>query len=42
MCNTGSYDGSALDASASRRYLQDFIDRVKREAGRRGVETESQ
>jgi two-component system cell cycle response regulator len=41
MCNTGSYDGSALEATASRRYLQDFIDRVKREAGKRGLETES-
>jgi diguanylate cyclase (GGDEF)-like protein len=41
MCNTGDDDGSALEASASRRYLQDFIDRVKREAGKRGVETES-
>jgi diguanylate cyclase (GGDEF)-like protein len=40
MCNGGDYDGSALEASASRRYLQDFIDRVKREAGRRGMETE--
>ncbi len=30
-----------MEVSASRRYLQDFIDRVKREAGRRGVETES-
>ena len=41
MCNTGNYDGSTLEATASRRYLQDFIDRVKREAGKRGVETES-
>jgi hypothetical protein len=41
MCNTGNYDGSSLEATASRRYLQDFIDRVKREAGKRGVESES-
>ena len=39
-CSSGGYDGSALEASASRRYLQEFIDRVKREAGKRGVETE--
>jgi diguanylate cyclase (GGDEF)-like protein len=41
MCNAGDHDGSALEASASRRYLQEFIDRVKREAARRGAETES-
>jgi diguanylate cyclase (GGDEF)-like protein len=41
VCSTGSYDGSMLEVTASRRYLQDFIDRVKREAGKRGVETES-
>jgi diguanylate cyclase (GGDEF)-like protein len=41
VCSTGSYDGSMLEISASRRYLQDFIDRVKREAGKRGIETES-
>jgi diguanylate cyclase (GGDEF)-like protein len=41
MCNTGEHDGASLEVTASRRYLQDFIDRVKREAGRRGVETES-
>jgi diguanylate cyclase (GGDEF)-like protein len=41
VCSTGTYDGSMLEISASRRYLQDFIDRVKREAGKRGVETES-
>jgi len=41
MCNTGDMEGSLLEATASRRYLQEFIDRVKREAGKRGVETES-
>jgi diguanylate cyclase (GGDEF)-like protein len=41
VCSTGNYDGSMLEVTASRRYLQDFIDRVKREAGKRGVETES-
>jgi predicted signal transduction protein with EAL and GGDEF domain len=41
MCNAGNYDGVTLEATASRRYLQDFIDRVKREAGKRGIETET-
>jgi diguanylate cyclase (GGDEF)-like protein len=41
VCSTGTYDGSMLEITASRRYLQDFIDRVKREAGKRGIETES-
>lgn len=41
VCSTGSYDGSMVEITASRRYLQDFIERVKREAGKRGVETES-
>ena len=39
--STGTYDGSMLEVTASRRYLQDFIERVKREAGKRGIETES-
>ncbi|HEY6458113.1 MAG TPA: diguanylate cyclase [Steroidobacteraceae bacterium] len=42
FCSTGSTDGSMLEITASRRYLQDFIDRVKRESGKRGVETEPQ
>jgi diguanylate cyclase (GGDEF)-like protein len=42
VCSTGSTEGTMLEVTASRRYLQDFIDRVKREAGKRGVETESQ
>jgi len=41
ICSTGSSDGSMMEVTASRRYLQDFIDRVKREAGKREVETES-
>jgi diguanylate cyclase (GGDEF)-like protein len=41
VCSTGNYDGAMLEVSASRRYLQDFIDRVKREAGKRGIETET-
>jgi diguanylate cyclase (GGDEF)-like protein len=41
ICSTGSTDGSMVEVTASRRYLQHFIDRVKREAGKRGVETES-
>jgi len=41
ICSTGSTDGTMLEVTASRRYLQDFIDRVKREAGKRGLETES-
>jgi predicted signal transduction protein with EAL and GGDEF domain len=41
FCSTGSADGSLLEVTASRRYLQDFIDRVKRESGKRGIETES-
>ncbi len=41
MCSTGDEDGSALEVTASRRYLQEFIDRVKRESGKRGVEAES-
>jgi diguanylate cyclase (GGDEF)-like protein len=41
VCSTGSYDGSMVEITASRRYLQDFIERVKREAGKRGIETES-
>jgi diguanylate cyclase (GGDEF)-like protein len=40
VCSTGSADGAMLEVTASRRYLQDFIDRVKRESGKRGVETE--
>ena len=40
VCSTGSIDGSMLEVTASRRYLQDFIERVKREAGKRDVETE--
>jgi diguanylate cyclase (GGDEF)-like protein len=39
MCSGASWDGPLLEATASRRYLQDFIDRVKREAGKR-VESE--
>jgi diguanylate cyclase (GGDEF)-like protein len=39
--SSGSIGGSMLEVTASRRYLQDFIDRVKREAGKRGVESES-
>jgi diguanylate cyclase (GGDEF)-like protein len=41
ICSTGSADGSMLEITASRRYLHDFIDRVKREGGKRGLETES-
>jgi diguanylate cyclase (GGDEF)-like protein len=41
VCSTGNLDGSMLEVSASRRYLQDFIDRVKRESGKRGIETET-
>jgi diguanylate cyclase (GGDEF)-like protein len=41
VCSTGTYDGSMVEITASRRYLQDFIERVKREAGKRGVETEN-
>jgi diguanylate cyclase (GGDEF)-like protein len=40
VCSTGSSGGSMLEVTASRRYLQEFIDRVKRESGKRGVETE--
>jgi two-component system cell cycle response regulator len=40
VCSTGSADGAMLEVTASRRSLQDFIDRVKRESGKRGVETE--
>jgi diguanylate cyclase (GGDEF)-like protein len=39
MCSGSSWDGPLLEATASRRYLHDFIDRVKREAGKR-VESE--
>ena len=39
--STGTEDGSMLEVTASRRYLQDFIERVKREAGKRGIETET-
>jgi diguanylate cyclase (GGDEF)-like protein len=38
VCST---DGSMLEVTASRRYLQDFIDRVRREGGKRGIESES-
>ncbi|MEJ0007224.1 MAG: diguanylate cyclase [Steroidobacteraceae bacterium] len=41
ICSTGNNDGSLHETTGSRRYLQEFIDRVKREAGKRGVETES-
>ncbi|HTY93204.1 MAG TPA: diguanylate cyclase [Steroidobacteraceae bacterium] len=41
VCSIGAQDGSMLEVTGSRRYLQDFIDRVKREAGKRGVETET-
>ena len=41
VCSIGSKEGSMHEATGSRRYLQEFIDRVKREAGKRGVETES-
>jgi hypothetical protein len=43
VCNLGEGggDGAMLEVTASRRYLQDFIDRVKREAGKRGVEAET-
>jgi len=41
VCSTGTYDGSMVEITASRRYLQDFIERVKREAGKRSVETEN-
>jgi predicted signal transduction protein with EAL and GGDEF domain len=41
VCSTGNFEGSMLEVTASRRYLQDFIERVKREAGKRGIEAES-
>jgi diguanylate cyclase (GGDEF)-like protein len=41
VCSTNNFAGAMLEVSASRRYLHDFIDRVKREAGKRAVETES-
>jgi diguanylate cyclase (GGDEF)-like protein len=41
VCSVGTQDGSMLEVTGSRRYLQDFIDRVKREAGKRGIESES-
>jgi diguanylate cyclase (GGDEF)-like protein len=40
VCSTGSSGGAMLEVTPSRRYLQEFIDRVKRESGKRGVETE--
>jgi diguanylate cyclase (GGDEF)-like protein len=41
VCSAANRDGSMLEVTGSRRYLQDFIERVKREAGKRGTETES-
>ncbi len=41
VCSAANRDGSMLEVTGSRRYLQEFIERVKREAGKRGTETES-
>jgi diguanylate cyclase (GGDEF)-like protein len=40
VCSYNNQDGSMQEVTGSRRYLQEFIDRVKREAGKRGVESE--
>ncbi len=41
VCSLGNNTDSLMEVTASRRYLQEFIDRVKREAGKRGIESES-
>ena len=41
VCSASNRDGTMLEVTGSRRYLQEFIDRVKREAGKRSTETES-
>jgi len=40
VCSAANRDGSMLEVTGSRRYLQEFIDRVRREAGKRSTETE--
>jgi diguanylate cyclase (GGDEF)-like protein len=40
VCNAADPDGTMMEVTGSRRYLQEFIDRVKREAGKRSTETE--
>jgi diguanylate cyclase (GGDEF)-like protein len=41
VCNAANPDGTMMEVTGSRRYLQEFIERVKREAGKRSTETES-
>ncbi len=40
VCNAANRDGSMLEVTGSRRYLQEFIERVKRESSKRGTETD--
>ena len=41
VCSTANRDGSMVEVTGSRRYLQEFLDRVKRESGKRSTETET-
>ncbi len=41
VCSAATPDVSMTEITGSRRYLQEFIDRVKRESNKRGTETES-
>ena len=41
VCSAANRDGSMVEVTGSRRYLQEFLDRVKRESGKRSTETES-
>ena len=41
VCSAANRDGSMVEVTGSRRYLQEFLDRVKRESGKRSTETET-
>jgi predicted signal transduction protein with EAL and GGDEF domain len=41
VCSASNPDASMTEVTGSRRYLQEFIDRVKRESNKRSTETES-
>jgi diguanylate cyclase (GGDEF)-like protein len=41
VCSTANRDGAMVEVTGSRRYLQEFLERVKRESGKRSTETET-